>query len=32
MQLGEYVGRLPKNRIRRVLGGIQLLAEPHNVD
>ncbi len=29
--LGEYVGRLPKERVRQILDGIRLLIEPRDI-
>lgn len=31
-QLGDYIGRLPKSRIRQILDGIQLLTEPRDIE
>lgn len=31
-QLGEYIGTLPKKRIRQILDGINLLLEPREVE
>jgi mRNA interferase MazF len=32
IQLGEYIGALPKNRVRQILDGISLLLEPREVE